>query len=399
MLNTVPLGHAKSVIDDFRYIPSYETVRLSAAPGRVLAEDIRSFENVPSFDRSTVDGYAVRAADTYGAGESMPAMLTVKKEIRMGDAADFSISPGECAAIATGGMLPKGADAAVMVENTEASLGDCLIYKPVSPYENVTRTGDDVKENEVVLKAGTLLSPHVIGVLAAMGKNEINVIKRPVVGILSTGDELVDIDTAPLPGQVRDVNTHMLAALCREAGCDTVSFGIIGDEREGLSAAVKKASELADVVLLSGGSSAGIRDMTSAVIDEHGKTLVHGIAVKPGKPTVIGDIGGKAVFGLPGHPAAAYFVFIALVRPLLCRLGGRKLIEHTEKYPLAANIPSNHGREEFVCVRLENGRAVPVYSKSGVISLLSKTDGYTVIGRNTEGLAAGEEITVYLWEG
>lgn len=399
MLHTVSSEEAKKTVDSFAVNIQSENVRLSCAAGRVLARDVKSEENVPSFDRSTVDGFAVRAADTYGAGESMPAIFSVKKEIFMGSDADFEIAPGECAKISTGGMLPKGADAAVMVENTDLSLGDCLIYKSVSPFENVTRTGDDVKENEIVLKAGTLLSPHVIGVLAAMGKSTVSVIKRPTVGILSTGDELVDADTVPRPGQVRDVNTYMLASLCRQAGCDVNSYGVLGDDHDTIAAAVKKAEEDCDVILLSGGSSAGARDMTAQILSEQGQTLIHGIAVKPGKPTVIGTIGQKAVFGLPGHPAAAYFVFIRFVLPHLYRLGGRTLREHTEKAVLQTNISSNHGREEFVCVKLENGTATPFFSKSGVISMLSKTDGYIVIDRNSEGLAAGEEVEVHPWNG
>lgn len=396
MLSVVSLDEAKNIVKGFSLSLKTENIRLPQSSGRVLAEDIVSTENVPSFDRSTVDGYAVNAASTYGSSESMPAQLVIAGEILMGNAANARIGDNECMKISTGGMLPAGADAVVMVEHTEHDpTGLCLIYKAVSPFENVTKTGDDVKQGETVIKKGTVITPRVAGVLAAMGISTVNVIKRPVIGIISTGDELVDISVTPLPGQVRNVNTHMLASLCAELGCEVMSFGIIGDKRDSLLAALKKASEECDAVLLSGGSSAGEKDMTAAVINELGKVLVHGIAVKPGKPTVIGDIGGKAVFGLPGHPAAAYFAFINLVEPLLCTTGAKKPREKTGKYILSSNISSNNGREEFVCVKLDGENAVPVFSKSGVISLLSRSDGYIVIDRNSEGLKAGEEVCVH----
>lgn len=396
MLNVVSLEEAKKTVEAFAAEMPTEEARLSQALGRTLAEDIISAENIPAFDRSTVDGYAIRAADAYGASESMPAQLVIKREIPMGGKADFELFPGECAKISTGGMLPAGADAAVMVENTDCEDGLCLAYSSVSPFENVTRAGDDVKNGETVLKSGAIINPNAIGVLAALGISKVRVKKRPVAGIISTGDEIVDINASPLPGQVRDVNTYMLAALCKAAGCDIASFGVIGDEHDGIFTAVKEAAQTCDVVLLSGGSSAGAKDMTARVIGELGRVLVHGIAVKPGKPTVIGDINGKAVFGLPGHPAAAYFSFISLVKPLLYRMGGRTVREVTEKCRLGSNVPSNNGRTEFVCVRINGEKAEPVYSKSGIISLLSKTDGYIVIDRNSEGLEAGTAVDVHI---
>lgn len=398
MLNVVSLDKAVETVNGLFTGCRTEETELGHSLGRVLAEDIVSAENVPAFDRSTVDGYAVKASSTYGSSESMPAMLEISGEISMGSGTGTAIAANECMKIPTGGMLPSGADAAVMVEHTECDgTGLCLVYKSVSPFENVTKTGDDVKKGETVLKKGTVLTPRVIGVLAAMGKSTVKVIKQPTAGIISTGDELVDIDTAPLPGQVRDVNSHMLASLCEQAGARVRFYGIIGDDRTRLLSTLQKAAAECDTVLLSGGSSAGEKDMTSFAVGQLGEVLVHGIAVKPGKPTVIGTVGGKAVFGLPGHPAAAYFAFINLVRPLLYMLGGKAPAENTEKRVLSANVSSNNGREEFVCVRLDGENAVPVFSKSGVISLLSKTDGYIVIGRNSEGLKAGEEVTVHLF--
>lgn len=396
MLNVVSLSEAEKIINEKLILQTQtESVLLSDAVGRVLAEDIISTENIPSFNRSTVDGYAVKAEDTYGVGESMPAMLRIKKEILMGETADFLLESGECAKIPTGGMIPTGADSAVMTENTENENDEiCLVYKSVAPLENVTMLGDDVKENETVIGKNTVLKPFHIGVLAATGTEKVIVYKRAKVGIVSTGDEIVEISEAPEKGQIRDVNTYLLSAMMKEIGCETVVYGIVKDSFDELSAVVGKASQECDAVLISGGSSAGERDMTAEVISRHGEVFVHGIAMKPGKPTIIGKTGNTAVFGLPGHPAAAYFVALALVRPLMNKLNHTVSEEKTGQFPIKSNISSNNGREEFLCVKITDGHAVPIYGKSGIVSLLSKADGYIRIDRNSEGVKAGETVTV-----
>lgn len=380
------------------YIPLSESVRLDCLESRVLSNDIFAPENVPLFDRSTVDGYAVISSDTFGCTESMPCQLELIGEILMGEDNKSKIETGQCMRISTGGMLPKNSDSAVMVENTEEFFdGSCLVYKSVSPFENVTRTADDVKKGQLVLKKGTLLTSRHIGVLAALGISEAECFKRLKVGIISSGDEVVDVSASPQFGQVRDVNSHILSALCKENGCECVNYGIVKDSYEALLERVKKAVCECDIILLSGGSSAGERDMTVKVINSLGKVFIHGIAMKPGKPTIVGKINGKAVFGLPGHPAAAYFTAVRFVVPLVRKISLVNKPESKLKATTALNISSNHGREEFVPVKLQDGKAYPIFRKSGVISMLCEADGYIVIDRNKEGIKKDEEVTVILF--
>lgn len=400
MLKVVSAEKADEIINEsfLSRTPDTQTVTLDSLTGRVLAEDIYSPEDVPSFDRSTVDGYAVIARDTFGSSETMPCQSENKGEILMGQLADRGITTGQCMRISTGGMLPECADSAVMVENTEELLdGMTLIYKAVSPYENVTRKGDDVKTGQLVLPAGTVLSSKHIGILAALGITRVQCLKRLTVGIISSGDEVVPVSERAEYGKVRDVNSHILSALFSENGCEVRSYGIVEDSYERLREITEKASGECDIILLSGGSSAGARDMTVRVIGDLGEVFVHGIAMKPGKPTIIGRIGKKAVFGLPGHPAAAYFTALRFALPLARKISGYGDKTQSVTAVTASNISSNHGREEFIPVRLEDGAAYPIFSKSGVISLLCQADGYIVIGRNREGLKKGEEVEVRLF--
>lgn len=400
MLNVVSTQKADEIIE--REFSSYalenEVVLLDSLIGRVLAEDIYSLEDVPSFDRSTVDGYAVIAQDTFGSSESMPCQSENTGEILMGQIADGEIKSGQCMKISTGGMLPKGADSVVMVENTEELFdGTTLIYKSVSPYENVTAKGDDVTRSQRVLSKGTLLSSKHIGVISALGVTRPKCYKRLKVGIISSGDEVVAVNQPLDYGKVRDINSHILGALFAENGFETELYGIVGDSYEKLYDITKKASEECDIILLSGGSSAGARDMTVKVIKDLGEVFVHGIAMKPGKPTIIGKIGEKAVFGLPGHPAAAYFTAMRFALPLAKKISGKAENAKTVTAVTATNISSNNGREEFIPVELKDGTAYPIFRKSGVISLLCRADGYIVIDRNKEGLMKGEAVEVILF--
>ncbi len=375
-----------------------EAVSLLECLGRVTAKEIISSENIPSFDRSTVDGYAVSAKDTYGSGESIPVILKVSGEILMGEKADITIESGECTKISTGGMLPSGADSVVMVENTELSLdGDCLVMGAVSPFQNVTRAGDDVKTDEILIDKETRLTSGHIGVLAAVGKTEVDVIKKPVIGIISSGDEIIPINQTPSVGQVRDINSHILAALMKENGCEAKLYGVASDDEKSFLTLVEKASDECDVVLISGGSSAGTRDMTVRTLEHLGKVYFHGIAIKPGKPTIFSTLKSKPVFGLPGHPAAAYFTSIMFVLPMIDDLYHCCRKRLTKKAVINENVSSNHGRQEIISVRLDGDVAQPVLRKSGVVSLLSQTDGYIIIDRNKEGLKSGEEVTVNLF--
>ncbi|MBR4451614.1 MAG: molybdopterin molybdotransferase MoeA [Clostridia bacterium] len=396
MLNVLSREEAVALIKKktAHLTPETETVNIRDAVGRILACDTVSAENIPSFDRSTVDGYAVNAADTFGAGASIPAQLEITGEILMGESADFDLARGQCVKISTGGMLPAGADAAVMVEHTDFAGGLCLVYKPVAPGENITKKGDDISAGETALKKGTLIRPSQIGVLAALGITEIEVYKKPVIAVISTGDEIVRED--PKPGQIRDINTFLLSAAIKESGCEAIEYGVVTDKREDIENAVKECVKKADAVIISGGSSAGARDMTVDIIDTLGEAYFHGIAMKPGKPTIFGIISGKPVFGLPGHPLAAYFVFRLIVAEFIRDLMNMPPEKPSGRAALAENIPSNHGREEFLCVKMnENNEIVPLHTKSGIISVLSEAGGFIKIPRNTEGINKGTVMEIY----
>lgn len=396
MLNVVTVEDAIKILEEiFTESGRTECVPLDEAFGRVAAADIFSGEEVPSFSRSTMDGYALNAADTYGSGESMPAMLDIRGEILMGESADCVLKSGECIKISTGGMLPDGANAVIPVENTDEDNGVCLVYKSVSPFENVTKKGDDIKIGECVIKKGTVLSPAHIGLLASVGKAEIDVVKKPLIGIISTGNEIIELDEKLTQGKIREVNSHQLSALCRSYGCDVKRYGTVKDEYEKIFSAVEAAKNECDIVLISGGSSAGTKDMTVNVIEKIGTVFAHGLAMKPGKPTIIGQADGKAVFGLPGHPAACFFVTEIIVKRLVNILLGREEKEITQKLKIAENISSNHGREEYICVKTDGDTAAPVYGKSGLMSVLCEADGYIRIERNCEGLKKDETVEVY----
>ncbi|MBQ6380036.1 MAG: molybdopterin molybdotransferase MoeA [Clostridia bacterium] len=395
MLNVVNKEQAVRIVNEQGALSlPIQKVSLADALGRTLAEDIVSCENIPAFERTTVDGFAVHAADTFGASESVPAQLEIVGEILMGENADFVLKSGQCARISTGGMLPQGADAAVMVERTDSQGSLCLVYQAAAPFENVTRTGDDIACGACALSKGTVLTAASIGVLAALGVREVPVFRKPVLAIISTGDEIVE--GTPQPGQMRDVNTHLLAAAAQAHGCQVQCCGVIRDERSAIQSALSAALETADAVLISGGSSAGARDMTVSVIEEAGEVFFHGIAMKPGKPTIFGMAGGKPVFGLPGHPLAAYFVFRLVVCAWLASVLRQPADVPCRSAAAAVNIPSNHGREEYLCVKYTpNGEIVPVHTKSGIVSVLTEAQGFLKIERNAEGVFKGETVEIY----
>jgi molybdopterin molybdotransferase len=398
-LNIIPVADAVTKVLEIAPAPVTEMVPLESSVGRVLAGAVAADSDIPGFDRSVVDGFAVRASDTAGSGDSAPALLRCTGRITMGRQESVpAIGPGECAYIPTGGVLPAGADAAVMVEYTEEASDTVLVKKPVSHGENVIRRDEDFRKGEPVFPAGRHISPQDAGVLAACGCANVPVAKKPIVGIISTGNELVPVTQVPGPGQVRDANAPMLAAYLAEYGCIPRLFGIVRDEKEAFEVILKRAVEECDVVVLSGGSSKDDRDMTAGTIASLGKIFVHGVAIAPGKPTIIGGVAGKPVFGLPGHPASAFVVLIAIVRPLLDRmLGVSHPLMRTEKATLSINIPSQRGREEYVRVRLENGVATPLFGKSGLLNTLVRSDGLVRIPAGAEGIEQGSVVTVILW--
>jgi molybdopterin molybdotransferase len=398
-LNVIPVADAVTEVRRISPHPTTEIVSTESSAGRILAADIAADTDIPGFDRSVVDGYAVMASDTAGAGDSIPALLSCHGRIAMGRPdPDLVIRQGTCTYIPTGGVLPQGADAVVMVEYTEEAADIVLVKRAVSHGENVLLRDEDFKSGEKIFSAGRRLSPQDAGVLAACGYASVPVAKKPVVGIISTGNELVPVTSVPGPGQVRDANAPMLAASLSEYGCIPRLYGIIPDERIAFEEVLSRAVPECDVVLLSGGSSKDDRDMTAGVIAALGTVLVHGIALAPGKPTIIGQIMGKPVFGLPGHPASAFVVLIAIVRPLIDRmLGIRVPLQRTVRATLAVNIPSQRGREEYVRVKLEDGIATPLFGKSGLLNTLVKSNGLVCIPAGAEGLEQGSTVEVILW--
>lgn len=383
-----------------------EHVELSEAAGRVLAQDLESPIDLPGFRRSTMDGYAVRAASTFGASESASAILDVVGAVDMGACADVRVGPGQAVRILTGGMLPPDADAVVMVEHTQP-LDDATIEvtRGVAPKQNVVEADEDLARGETLLYRGSRLRPQEIGLLAAIGAVEVHVFRRPVVAILSTGDEVVPVSAEPRPGQVRDVNSSTLGAMVRAAGAIPRPLGIVGDDLSALLATSRAALETADTLLISGGSSVGTRDLTIEVLSalDDSEILAHGVAIRPGKPTILARVGSRAVWGLPGHVASAVVVFHVLVGPFVERLGG-----HSRPRPMALgvarltrNVPSVHGRRDFVRVRLEDRGgevwAVPLLGKSALLRTMVESDGLIEIDVDEEGLDEGALVPVRRW--
>lgn len=383
-----------------------EPVELEWACGRVLAEAVTAPEPVPHFDRAVMDGYAVRARDTFGASETLPALLEVSGEISMGRTASLALEPGKAIAIPTGGMLPAGADAVVMVEYTYPLDERTIeVSKPVAPGDNVLRVGEDVSFGEKLFDAGRRLRPQDVGVLAALGFTTVDVRRRPRVAILSTGDEIVPVSTKTvLPGKIRDINSFTISGQVEESGGLVGTKAVIGDKLESLVEACRAALADHDVVLLSGGSSVGVRDFTLRIVDHfpHSELLFHGVAIRPGKPTLMARMGEKIFWGLPGQPVSAMMIFNAFVRPCLSILQGAGGIEESgRRAVLSRQVPSVHGRTDYMPVvvsRNESGLlATPVFGKSAMISTLARSDGYIVIPEHVEGLDQGEEVTVYLF--
>ncbi len=386
-----------------------QLIELIDAYGRVLAENIVSSEDIPGFNRATVDGFAVKASDTYGASDSLPAYLELVGEIKMSERPSLQLQEGQAAKISTGGMLPEGADAVVMLEYTE-NLNPTLIEisRSVASWENVLREDEDIKKEEIILKKGHQLRPQDIGLLAALGRANIKVFKRPVIAIISTGDEIIPVNQEPKPGQVRDINNFSLGAAVKQMDCIPFYSGIIKDDEKRLRDELQKSLENpeVDLVLISGGSSVGTRDYTLDVLNSLGPpgVLVHGLALKPGKPTILSLNKQKVFIGLPGHPVSALMVFDNLVREIIIDLKGeaahfgqRKTVEAF----LESNIFSEAGREEYVRVVLKHKDghlwAEPVLGKSGMISSLAKADGYITVGLNQEGLYQGEKVSVTIF--
>ncbi len=384
-----------------------ESVLLNEACNRVLAIDVVSSLDIPPFSRSTVDGYAVKAEDTFGAEEDRPVPLKLVGRVNVGEAPKIKVKKGTLVEIVTGAPIPDGADAVVMVEYTVRKDKIVLVHQSVSTGENVMKKGSDIRKGETVLKKGTVLSPHEIGVLAAIGLDKVEAYKCPKVAVFSTGAEVVELGKPLREGKIFDINAYALSAAVAECGGQPLNMGIVQDETEQMEAAFKKALSTADAVITSGGVSVGPTDIIPKVLDTLGKpgVIVHGVAIRPGKPTTVAIVNNKPVFSLPGHPASALLIFHLFVRSVLVRMAGKK-----EEPPVvvAAKISErlfpSRGRRTYVTVTLkkdESGKiaASPVPTGlSGAITTLAKADGYTVIHESQQFIEKGQIVEVELFK-
>ena len=413
-LTLLPPDEARTLLLSHLSAPKTDSELISTASslGRVTAEDILAPHPLPEFPRSTVDGYAVRARDTFGAADSLPAYLNLIGEVPMGDAPAFQIQQGQCALIHTGGMLPDGADAVVMLEQTQsARANEIEILRAVAEGENVIRVGEDVAAGTVILPRGRKMRPAEIGGLMALGITSLRVVIKIRVGLISSGDEVVDPSQQPRRGQVRDVNAYTLASLVTKSGGEAVMYGIVPDEKPALKNTAARALRECDVVIISAGSSASTRDMTAEAIGSLGKpgVLVHGINTRPGKPTILGVCNGKAVIGLPGNPVSALVNGYLFVAPVIEKLLGLPLDKPRASVMarLTVNIPSQAGREDWIPVKLlpsPHGRGVggeayhaePIFGKSNLIFTLAAADGLLRIPPAATGVSAGEMAEIHL---
>jgi len=385
-----------------------ERVPLRHAYRRVLAHDVIALDDLPEFDKSTVDGYAVRAEDLSAASPTLPVSLAVVGEVQMGEAPHLAIGPGTAARIPTGGMLPSGADAVIMLEDTETpDLKSVRAHRPVRPGENLIRRAEDVSRGEVVLRQGLRFRPQDVGLLAGIGVVEADVFLQPRVAILATGDEIVPPDRHPAIGQVRDVNSYALSALVEQEGGQPKIHGIIPDDRDALLSALQAARAAADLVLVSGGSSVGAKDSVAWAINAMGRpgVVVHGVRIKPGKPTILGAVDGTPIIGLPGHPVSGMVIFDVFVRDLLRGLAGRtppRVFGRVVRARMTRRAPSAEGREDHVRVWLEERDgmlwATPQLGKSGIITTMTRADGLVVVPPDRAGLEQGAEVDVELFE-
>lgn len=383
------------ILSSAKEIERIENIDVSEAVGRVLAEDIIADRSVPPFDRSAMDGYAVVAEDTFNAGHE-EVLLEVDGVIHAGEISEVEVTSGHCVQIATGSPKPSGADAVVMVEFTEKKGNRVLVTKPVHPGANISKLGEDIKKGDVVLKKGVHLTPSKIGTLSALGITGVDVYEKPRVSVIPTGTEIVQPGQQLSPGQIYDVNSFTLEAILRKNGAIVQRKPIITDDRQLLKEGIEKALE-SDMVVLSGGSSVGEKDLLAGILEDLGQVLFHGVQIKPGKPTLYGIIQGKPIFGMPGFPTSCLsnaHVFLVPAIRKMARLPSGK--ERIVKAKMGKRIVSSSGRKQFLTVRIENGVAYPVFKHSGAITSMAQADGYIMLPVNLDVIEEGEEIEVVL---
>jgi molybdopterin molybdotransferase len=395
---TISLEEARAIIDRAIVpVTRVERVPLEGAGGRLLAETVTSSADVPPFARAAMDGYAVRAQDTTGASRGTPRTLRRIEKVFTGQVPVQTVGAGECIEIATGAPMPAGADAVVIVEETDSDEDHVRVFAPVNPAQNIGRQGSDIQKGQTVLGPGTMLNASRVGSLAALGLTQVTVFEKPRVAILSTGNEIVEPGQPLAPGQIYDINRFTLSAIVHESGGVAIPYRIASDTIEDLSRSVEECLEQ-DVLVFSGGSSVGERDLILDVITAKGEMLFHGIAVKPGKPTAFGRIKGKLVFGMPGYPSSCLSNAHILLAPALRRIAGLPdQIVRSLTVPLASRVSSVPGRHQFYTVRIENGRAVPAFKASGDITSMSKADGYIEIPAEVEVVEANDLVEVKLF--
>jgi molybdenum cofactor synthesis domain-containing protein len=395
---TISLDEARAIIDRaIAPIERIERVPLERASGRVLAEHVTSNADVPPFARAAMDGYAVRAQDTTGASRTTPKTLRCIEKVFTGQVPVQTVGAGQCIEIATGAPMPAGADAVVIVEETESDAESVRVFAQVASAQNIGRQGADIHKGQTVLQPGTVLNASRVGSLAALGLTDVAVFDKPRVAILSTGNEIVEPGQPLAPGQIYDINRFTLSAVVNESGGVAVPYRIAADTIEDLSRSVDECLEQ-DVLVFSGGSSVGERDLILDVITTKGEMLLHGIAVKPGKPTAFGRIKGKLVFGMPGYPSSCLSNAHILLAPALRRIARLPdQIVRSLTLPLASRVGSVPGRHQFYTVRIENGTAVPAFKASGDITSMSKADGYIEIPADVEAVETNQLVEVKLF--
>jgi len=392
----IPLAEAKALVDaNIHPIEGTETAPISCLAHRVLAQDVRSGIDVPPYNRSAMDGYAVKAKDTFPAGKFQPVELDCVGVVNAGDVPVKKVRKGTCIQISTGAMIPEGADSVVMVENTERSAKKIQIFKSVPPGANVSKQGEDIKKDSVVLRAGEVLTPSKIGVLAALGFAEAKAYSMPRVSVIPTGNEVAEVGRKLRKGQVYDINSHTLSSILQENGCVPLLHPIVEDTAEALTSAFREESG-SDMIVLSGGSSAGERDVLEGVVSKLGKVIFHGVQIKPGKPTVFGAIGMTPVFGMPGYPTACLtngYVFLLPAARKMARLPPKSDTAHV--VPIAKKYAADLGRHQFLTVKIKNGEAHVVFKESGTITSIANADGWIEIPPNVDIVEKGTMVEVH----
>jgi molybdenum cofactor synthesis domain-containing protein len=388
----------KRIMNSVKPVERTETIPIEESSGRVLAEDVVAKEDVPPFTRAAMDGYAVKAEDTYGASQQNPRTLKLAAVLHAGESASVTINKGECVRIATGCPVPLGADAVVMVEFTDEKEGNVSVFDAVHPGANISPRGEDMKKDEAVLKKGETVTPAKVGVLAALGQRTVSVYEKPLVVVVPTGTEICEPGAKLGKGQIYDVNTYTLASILSANGAHVTRSPVVPDSFESLKSAVIRFLSH-DLIVFSGGSSVGERDLLVKVLEETGKVVFHGVQMKPGKPTLFGMVEGKPVFGMPGYPTSCLsnaYVFLVPVIRVMARLPPVK--PNTVKAKMGKQFVSGSGREQFLPVKLKNGKAYPTFKKSGDITSLAKADGYIILPVNLDVIEEGEEVAVTLFE-